>query len=101
MLNSLALLFHEYATNAAKYGALSTPSGVLKITVESSHQAVRVTWREQGGPAVLEAPLRSGFGSKLEAASLASLNATVSKSWNAEGLSLVMTIPVGQQGLMA
>ncbi|WP_395331835.1 PAS domain S-box protein [Novosphingobium sp. BL-8H] len=91
--NSLALLFNEYATNAAKYGALSTPSGSLKIDVRSAGEAVHVDWCERGGPAVLAPPAHNGFGSKLEAASLASLNASVSKAWNTEGLALVLALP--------
>ncbi|WP_207905068.1 PAS domain S-box protein [Novosphingobium sp. PhB165] len=101
MLNSLALLFHEYATNAAKYGALSTSSGMLKIDVQRYGNAVHVAWVEQGGPPIREAPARSGFGNKLEAASLMSLGATVSKSWYADGLSLVLTIPVPPPELSA
>lgn len=58
----MALVFHELATNAAKYGALSSESG--RLTVRWSITADRgceVLWTEEGGPPV-EVPLRSGFG---------------------------------------
>src|SRR5690606_892359 len=46
----VALLFHELATNAAKYGALSTPEG--RVTVRSAYtdDGFRLTWIEEGGP---------------------------------------------------
>jgi light-regulated signal transduction histidine kinase (bacteriophytochrome) len=57
----LALLFHELATNAVKYGALSTSTGQLHITWEMRGEELRVTWKEQGGPAVAP-PSNKGFG---------------------------------------
>jgi len=65
---NFALAVHELTTNAAKYGALSTPSGRVDISwrVESAHDAatVRLTWQESGGPPV-KPPRREGFGSQL------------------------------------
>jgi len=68
----LAMVFHELATNAVKYGALSAPGGYVDITweevaVERSRR-IRLRWREAGGPPV--APLsgdarRQGFGTRL------------------------------------
>jgi light-regulated signal transduction histidine kinase (bacteriophytochrome) len=61
----LALVVHEMATNAAKYGALSVPKGGL--TIQWSSDAAGdcvVDWRESGGPAV-QAPSRTGFGTTL------------------------------------
>ncbi|WP_237476374.1 HWE histidine kinase domain-containing protein [Lichenibacterium dinghuense] len=60
---ALALVFHELMTNAAKYGALSQPSG--RLTVTWSREAsgdLRIEWRELGGPPV-KPPQRRGFGS--------------------------------------
>lgn len=60
---TLALVFHEMMTNAAKYGALSTPSGHLAIGWQLDEAgALVVAWQESGGPAVV-APTRRGFGS--------------------------------------
>lgn len=64
---ALTLAFHELATNAAKYGALSVPNG--KVVVDASiaaDQTIALSWTEEGGPEVNE-PDKSttGFGSFL------------------------------------
>jgi two-component sensor histidine kinase len=64
---SLSLVLHELATNAVKYGSLSTPAGRLIVrwdVLPETDCVVVVTWQEAGGPPV-EAPDRQGFGSKL------------------------------------
>jgi two-component sensor histidine kinase/PAS domain-containing protein len=66
---SLALAIHELATNATKYGALSATSGQVSIQWDQQSrgvdgQAFTLRWEEQGGPPV-QAPTRSGFGSRL------------------------------------
>ena len=61
---TLALAFHELATNATKYGALSVPTGTLTISSEDRGGRIRLTWEEQGGPPV-EPPQRRGFGTRL------------------------------------
>ena len=65
---SLSLIIHELATNAAKYGALSTPSGRVRIvwTIggEPGEEDVQLIWQELGGPPVTP-PTRKGFGTRL------------------------------------
>ncbi len=62
---SVALILHELATNAAKYGALSTDSGGVELFTERGGDgAVRIVWREAGGPTVT-APASEGFGMQL------------------------------------
>lgn len=62
---TLALVIHELMTNAAKYGALSEPSGRLEITwTFSEANGCEIRWTETGGPPTV-APARQGFGSKL------------------------------------
>lgn len=65
---ALGIVFNELATNAVKYGALSTDNGALHIdwkTVSSPEgQRVLLQWREAGGP-VVAAPSRKGFGSRV------------------------------------
>jgi two-component sensor histidine kinase len=60
------MVFHELATNASKYGALSTPEGRVDVAWSSppEAEAVIIDWRESGGPRV-EPPTRRGFGSRL------------------------------------
>lgn len=65
---SLAMAFHELATNAIKYGALSMEKGTVAIrwSVEESvaGKRLRIEWRERDGPAV-SAPTRKGFGTRM------------------------------------
>ncbi|HTN83873.1 MAG TPA: AAA family ATPase [Sorangium sp.] len=65
---TLGMAFHELATNAAKYGALSQPSGRVAVTWNVSAQAherlLRLEWQETNGPPV-RPPRRKGFGSRL------------------------------------
>jgi len=66
LLVSMAL--HELATNASKYGALSGDTGDIHIdwTVsEADMRKLRLSWRESGGPQIVAAPTRRGFGSRL------------------------------------
>ena len=61
---SLALIFHELATNAAKYGAFSSARGLLQVSWTLSDGRLTVTWDESEGPAV-ETVGVAGFGTKL------------------------------------
>jgi two-component sensor histidine kinase len=62
---SLSMAIHELCINAIKYGALSQPRGRVEVSWHLSgdeeQPVVRLTWREQGGPAVVP-PARHGFG---------------------------------------
>lgn len=61
----MALVFHELATNAAKYGALSVPTGQLLVSwaIDEAGRC-EIHWRERNGP-IVGIPARSGFGSAL------------------------------------
>ncbi|WP_372707393.1 sensor histidine kinase [Brevundimonas sp.] len=64
---SLGMIFHELATNAAKYGALSAPHGRVLVDwsiADQTHRRLHLTWREVGGP-VVTTPARKGFGTRL------------------------------------
>nr|WP_246736141.1 HWE histidine kinase domain-containing protein [Enterovirga sp. DB1703] len=70
---ALAMALQELATNAVKYGALSTPSGTVEVswTLGSGPpRTLHLRWAESGGPAV-RPPERRGFGSRLIERSLA------------------------------
>jgi PAS domain S-box-containing protein len=61
----LSMVLHEMTTNAAKYGALSSPQGAIEITWQvSGNKSVELVWQERGGPPV-EAQGSAGFGTKL------------------------------------
>jgi two-component sensor histidine kinase len=61
---SLALALHELATNAIKYGALSTTSGRVHLSIADAGDRLSLIWQEHGGPPV-QPPQRSGFGTRL------------------------------------
>lgn len=65
---SLSMIIHELATNAVKYGSLSTDKGKVDVTwtaaAEEGGQRLVLDWRERGGPPV-EQPERKGFGTRL------------------------------------
>src|SRR5450759_70060 len=61
---SLALIFHELATNAGKYGAFSSASGLLQVTWSVSDDRLNITWDETEGPPVGTIG-EAGFGTKL------------------------------------
>ena len=66
---TFGLVFHELATNASKYGALSSPDGCVQVhwTVEEkgSERRLDLEWSERGGPPIETQPSRRGFGSRL------------------------------------
>jgi two-component sensor histidine kinase len=66
---AMAMVLHELATNAAKYGALSTPNGRVLVRWHSPSNGgasakLRLEWREDGGPPVT-APVQSGYGTSV------------------------------------
>ena len=89
----IALVIHELATNAAKYGALSVSEGEVAIRTETDGDAVTIAWCETGGPALGGAPMRSGFGSKLMELSVVNqLGGTFDREWRPAGLAAVIRV---------
>lgn len=90
---ALAMIFHELATNASKYGALSREAGRVTIAWrrEGRTRAI-IRWEEDGGPPV-SPPQRKGFGSRLVTASLkGELAGSATFDYAPEGLTCVLTI---------
>ena len=97
---TVGLAFHELATNAAKYGALSIPEGRVEVTwaleqgTEDKAQAVAIIWRERGGPPV-KAPERRGFGSRLlEQGLVQGSGGTTQLDFAAHGLDCRIRLPL-------
>ena len=91
---SVALLFHELATNAAKYGALSVAGGTVLLRTRNEGDRFILTWREQGGPPVAGKPARQGFGSALAALSVeGQLGGRLERRWEPGGLVLEADLP--------
>lgn len=99
---SLGLALHELATNAAKYGALSTPAGRVSITWRLiSDKVCEVEWQESGGPPVA-APSRRGFGLDLiEKIVSHELKAAVELDFKPEGVHCRLKVPVRGVGTFA
>ena len=93
----LSLLFHELATNATKYGALSTGNGVVVLAIAADDDAIALTWTERDGPAVVKpAQAMTGFGSQLiEMSAVRQLGGTVTRDWASEGLTMTVRVPRG------
>jgi two-component sensor histidine kinase len=92
---SIALVLHELATNAAKYGALSTHSGRLELSwCIETNGGLLLVWQERGGVACRATPpTRSGFGSRLIKASIErQLRGSVAYEWAEAGLTVTMTV---------
>jgi two-component system, chemotaxis family, CheB/CheR fusion protein len=92
---SMALLLHEIATNAAKYGALSFPSGHIDVSWSVQQDELLLTWRERGGPTVNGQPENEGFGSFLSRMTVTGqLGGKISYDWKPEGLTMYLSAPL-------
>lgn len=94
---SLGMVFHELATNAAKYGALST-SGRLLLdwSLPDEGETLRFRWREAGGPPPRK-PERRGFGSRLiERSITAELRGKIDTDYSPEGLVVRFEAPLAR-----
>jgi len=94
---SLGLAIHELATNAGKYGSLSTPGGSLSVTwTLISQTLLRVTWLERGGPPVSRQRAR-GFGTDLiERVVAHELGNPVELDFDVEGVRCQLCVAVRQ-----
>lgn len=90
----LALIFHELATNAVKYGALSQSGGRVAIICARSEESYEILWEEVGGPQIDGAPERRGFGTALsERVVETELGAKMERRWGADGLQIRLIVP--------
>lgn len=94
-LTSMALLLHEFATNAAKYGALSEPMGRIDISWSTEENALELTWTEHGGPSLAGEPESEGFGGLLARATVSGqLGGRLARDWTSEGLVIRLSAPL-------
>lgn len=94
----LALIFHELATNSAKYGALSCAEGEVAVLVEDDCEdtdAICITWEERASQCgVTEGQEREGFGSRLLRMAIESqLGGTFERVYTDDGLDVRLVIP--------
>lgn len=91
---NFALILHEFATNAAKYGALSTPRGRVEVTWSERKDQFILTWREKHGPTVGE-PTRDGFGTVLSDLTIrGQFGGKLAYHWRPEGLGVDLSCPI-------
>lgn len=90
---SLSLLLHEFATNAAKYGALSVTEGGIDIVCREIGEQLVLTWTERGGPPIRSEPTVEGFGTLLsKATARGHLGGDIQREWRPEGLFLKLEV---------
>lgn len=88
-VTSFALLLHELATNAAKYGSLSCAEGKLDIACHQIGEMFTLEWNENNGPSIAQPPTTSGFGTMLVKATVqGQLHGEIIHDWKPEGLSI-------------
>ena len=94
---SFALIAHELATNASKYGALSVPTGNVVVTGEIQRNGAaarfKLCWSEQNGPKVTE-PERQGFGSTVLLKAVKAFGAQAQIEYAPEGLRYELSVPL-------
>lgn len=101
---SISLVLNELATNAAKYGALTTDKGLVRIKwairTEDGQDIVELCWSESGGPQSDTAPSNAGFGSSLIDHSITrNLRGEIVRDWTADGLICTITFPAPEEGI--
>jgi PAS domain S-box-containing protein len=94
-VTTFALILHELATNAAKYGALSIEQGNLHITWACVDNVLVMKWEESGGPTLDGPPKTRGFGTVLSDHSVrAQFGGALSHAWNSNGLVVDLSVPL-------
>jgi len=93
---SVAVILHELATNAAKYGALAAAQGSVQVEwSRAADERLVLRWTETGGPQV-KAPARKGFGSRVMQAMVRAQNGQMRFDWRAEGLACEIAFPAAR-----
>jgi PAS domain S-box-containing protein len=93
-VTDISLLLHEFATNAAKYGALSSQSGHVDVNWSACDGELLLTWQEHGGPPVNGQPEREGFGSLLARLTLSQFGGKMCHDWNPRGVTINFSAPL-------
>ncbi|GGI76217.1 hypothetical protein GCM10007973_11280 [Polymorphobacter multimanifer] len=91
----VTLVVHELATNAVKYGALSSPQGRIAVRVRQSAEHLTLMWVESGGPPITAAPGQQGFGTALiDRAMKMGLASETQRRWRRRGLAIKLRLNV-------
>ena len=93
--NGIALVFHELATNAAKYGALKEDDGLVAIAWDEVGDDLILRWTETGGTAISAPPQAVGFGSKLLGDTVKrQFGGQIDHDWRPQGLAVTISLPL-------
>ena len=96
----LALALHELVTNAAKYGALSSPIGRVELEWSTASGNLVLHWIEKGGPQS-SAPSAPGFGMRIIKASIeGQLGGATAFDWRSDGVRCELTVPLNDRRLV-
>ena len=91
---AISMVIHELATNAAKYGALSSNNGTLEVRWKNAQDQLALEWTERGGPEAIK-PERNGFGFVLIQGQIENqLNGKLESTFGPEGLSVKLEFPL-------
>ena len=94
LAQAMAMALHELSTNAAKYGALSTSAGRVKVEWSwQPGQKLHLRWSETGGPRVVP-PTKQGFGTRAIMRLIGQLDGEVKYDWRADGVTCDIVIDV-------
>jgi two-component sensor histidine kinase len=95
-VTSFALLLYEFATNAAKYGALSTAAGRIDIECSEQGEQFLLTWTDHGAPTPVEQREEGeGYGRLLERATVkGQLDGEIVREWKPDGLTIRLSLPL-------
>jgi PAS domain S-box-containing protein len=94
-VTSMALLLHEFATNAIKHGALSLPTGRVDLRCSVEQDELRLRWQERDGPPVDGPATSEGFGSVLAHRTVTGqFGGRIDRDWRPEGLIVHLSLPL-------
>ncbi|MES2724010.1 MAG: sensor histidine kinase [Pseudomonadota bacterium] len=94
---TLALIFNELATNALKYGALTSPEGRVDLHLEADAETLRMSWTEvlPAGTLIADTTGKRGFGAALlERAVVNQLGGTFERALRSGGIQVIMSAPL-------
>ncbi|MGM5028421.1 sensor histidine kinase [Tardiphaga sp. 862_B3_N4_1] len=92
---ALAMTLNELCTNATKFGALSDPSGIVKVdwTIDQASQQLTLSWIESGG-ALVNPPVRRSFGTRMMESLGRQLSGTVRLAYPPSGFTYTLEVPI-------
>ena len=96
VVSSIGMISHELAANAGKYGAWSQPDGHVTVSWQMTGAGdLLLTWREEGGPEILETDPPPGTGTMIIDRLLRASEGQVERHWDREGLRVELRLPLG------